>query len=244
VTENASFDYVHLLRDDGQSYDEMLVESVQHNERNFEAEGMRGVAHVSATQVKDSPPGKQLWSFESNGNEGMALPDFGLYQESTLPCCSAMWVHEYYSLRNGRHLYTTNGWQEDSSNSFDPGLLRVDQRDDKGVYKGTRFLAFGASYDKGHEEPMIQYGTDHEVKQKILVKGHDYGDSFDVPEMKVVDAKGQLVKDAGSLRSYTIVLTFKEAQEPEAVLKVPVMNDVVRPDLATVPKGYSLTSVR
>jgi len=245
VSENSSFKVAEMWNEKG-SYDLILLRSLQHNEQTFEAEGTRGWLRVSAQQMDGASPGRQLWSFQTVGNEGDPLPSLGLYQATAWPCCSAMWVHEYFSLLNGKHLYTTNGCTECTPGRADGGLLDLDEYEGQSTYRRKEFIAFGASYEKGHEEPMLQFGTDREVKQRLVLKGHEYGDSFDVPEMQLLDNTGKSFGNQNAIYgavNFTIVLKFHLAQEPEAELRIPVIDDAVRPDLAKLPKGYSLTAV-
>jgi len=70
VTSNSSFEYVHLFKAAKQSYDDSLLQVTQHNEVNFEAEGVRGSLRVRAWQMRGHKRGEPLWSFTSAGNEG------------------------------------------------------------------------------------------------------------------------------------------------------------------------------
>lgn len=238
VTVNTTFKFVRLIRDQGVSYDTDLLQTRQLNEVDFAADGVRGSLEVRAWQMHGNREGKELWSFKSEGNSGEALPDFGLYQATSWPCCSAMTVHEYFSLRNGLHLYTANG--QPTNQSPDSGLLRIFGHD----YRAERFVAFGASYEKGHEQPILQYGDSTVVKQRLELEGHEYGDSFDVPELTLVDGKNKPVEALDGELTFFIVLHFDEDQEPAAELRIPVVDDVIRPELAVLPKGYSLRSLK
>ena len=152
-----------------------------------------------------------------------------------------MWVYEYFSLSNGAHLYTTNSGTLTDNGSQDNALLSLTGH----AYKDTRFVAFGASYMKGHEKPTLQYGTDSAIRQRIELRGHEYGDNFDVPSMSVVDDKGLKVTDLAGALNFTIVLRFSEADEqPAAELRIPVVNDVIVPQKAVLPTGYSLVELQ
>jgi hypothetical protein len=105
-------------------------------------------------------------------------------------------------------------------------------------------VAFGASYEKGHEQPILQYGDSTVVKQRLELEGHEYGDSFDVPELTLVDGKNKPVEALDGELTFFIVLHFDEDQEPAAELRIPVVDDVIRPELAVLPKGYSLRSLK
>lgn len=72
-----------------------------------------------------------------------------------------------------------------------------------------------------------------------------YGDNFDVPMMLLVDDRGVKVTDLGGPLSFTIVLRFSEADDqPAGELRIPVDNDVILPQKAVMPKGYSLVELR
>lgn len=241
VTSNSSFEYVHLFKPATQSYEDLLLQITQRNEANFEAEGITGSLKVRSWRMHGDKRGEPLWSLTSAGNEGAVLVTMGLYRATNWPCCSAMWVYEYFSLTNGAHLYTTNGGALTNNGLHDDALLSITGQ----AYKDARFLAFGASYAKGHEKPTLQYGTESAVKQRIEVRGHEYGDSFDVPTMSVVDNHGSKVTSLAGALNFTIVLRFDEAgDQPAAELRVPVVNDVIMPQKAVLPKGYSLVELR
>lgn len=241
VTSNSSFEYVHLFKPVTQSYDDLLLQITQRNAINFEAEGTRGSIRVRAWRMRGDKRGELLWSLTSAGNEGAALPTIGLYRATSWPCCSAMWVYEYFSLTNGAHLYTTNGGASTNDGLHDNMLLSITGH----AYKDTRFLAFGASYVKGSEKPTLQYGTDSAIKQRIELRGHEYGDNFDVPEISLVDDRGLKVAELAGMLSFTIVLRFREADDqPAAELRIPVINDVIVPQKAVLPNGYSLIELR
>lgn len=241
VTSNNDFEYVHLFKAATQRYDDLLLQVTQRNEINFEAEGISGSLKVRAWHMRGSKRGEQMWSFGAAGNEGTALPTMGFYRATSWPCCSAMWVHEYFSLTNGAHLYTTNGPASLHDASDDAGLLTIASQ----AHQDERFIAFGASYAKGHEKPTLQYGTDTKIKQRFELHGHDYGDNFDVPKMEVLDDRGQHVTELDGAFSFTIVLRFDEADnQPSAELRIPVVNDVIVSQSAVLPKGYSLVELQ
>lgn len=241
VTSNSSFEYVHLFKPIAQSYDDLLLQVTQRNEINFEAEGVRGSLRIRAWRMRGRRLGEPLWSLTSQGNEGSALPSMGLYRATSWPCCSAMWVNEYFSLTNGDHLYTTNGRASSDGVSEDTGLLSISGN----LRQNSCFIAFGASYVRGHETPTLQYGTDTAVKQRIELRGHDYGDNFDVPDMSLVDDRGQNLTDISGALSFTVVLRFTEADDqPAAELRIPVINDVILPQNAVLPTGYTLVELR
>ena len=240
VTSNSSFEFVQMFNAATQRYDNLLLQTTQRNEVDFVTEGARGSLKVRAWRMHGKERGVPLWSFTSAGNEGVALPPTGLYRATSWPCCSAMRVNEYFSLTNGAHIYTTNGGASPNEAS-DDALLPITGH----AYRDRRFLAFGASYLKGHEKPTLQYGTDTTIKQRIEIRGHDYGDNFDVPTMLLVDDQGKKVTDLAEALSFTIVVRFSEADDqPAAELRVPVVNDVIVPQKALLPNGYTLVELR
>ncbi|HEY8998091.1 MAG TPA: hypothetical protein VIM60_09335 [Edaphobacter sp.] len=241
VTANSSFEYVHLFKSATQKYDDLLLQVSQRNEINFELEGTKGLIAVRAWRMRGEKRREPLWALVSVGNEGVALPALGLYRATSWPCCSAMWVNEYFSLTKGVHLYTTNGGALQNTGVHDDTLLSITGH----AHNDTRFLGFGASYVKGHERPTLQYGTDSAIKQRIEVRGHEYGDNFDVPTMLLVDDHGLKVTDLDGALNFIIVLRFSEADDqPAAELRIPVVNDVILPKKAVVPNGYSLVELR
>lgn len=240
VTRNSAFRFLQLFNQKSSSYEMLLLRVIQRNELNPEAEGMNGSLDVEAWNLKGKQRGSALWSFRANGNEGEAYPDFGLYVAKTYPCCSAMWVNTYFSLWNGKRLYTTNGSPTFDGDTPDSGLLKVSGH----THNDERFIAFGASYEKGRQDPELQYGSNTVVKQRVLLKGHEYGDNFDVPKLSILDANGKAIRDFDGELTFTIVLNFAEDQEPAAEVRIPVENDVMQTEKATVPKGYSLISLK
>jgi hypothetical protein len=241
VTSNNDFEYVHLFKAATQRYDDLLLQVTQRNEINFEAEGISGSLKVRAWHMRGSKRGEPMWSFGAAGNEGTALPTMGFYRATSWPCCSAMWVHEYFSLANGAHLYTTNGAASLHDASDDAGLLTITSQ----AQQNERFIAFGASYAKGHEKPTLQYGTDTKMKQRFELRGHEYGDNFDVPKMELLNDRGQKVTELNGALTFTIVLRFDEADDqPSAELRIPVLDDVIVSQSAVLPKGYSLVELQ
>jgi hypothetical protein len=82
----------------------------------------------------------------------------------------------------------------------------------------------------------LQYGTDKKVAQRFsVVSSRQY---YDAPQM-FVSTKEKVEKSLdlrGSPMDFTIVLKYQDGVE----LRVPVAADAIRPDLAQLPKGYSL----
>jgi hypothetical protein len=107
-------------------------------------------------------------------------------------------------------------------------------------YSQTRYIGFGTVGHVANQVPTLQYGTDQAIKQRISLLGREYGDNYDVPKVLVT-------QDGKKLESYlqldrhfdfTIVLQFDDGPE----VRIPVVDDMMRADKATLPPGYSLRS--
>jgi hypothetical protein len=240
VTENSSFDFVRLLKDDGKGYSRLRVLHTYHNEWNEEREGVDGTVTVTAWNEPRANHEDTRWTFRATGNEGLSLQDLGMFQVSTWPCCSAPFEHTYFSLKNGKRLYTTNGQPLKGKLGQDSGLLTIDCY--AGVHYTNRLVGFGAVGDHTNDAPTLQYGTDLQIKQRFTLRGHDYGDNFDVPTISVTDDGKQLASDLRVKGNFTFTIVIKFDEVPE--IRIPVENDVVRADKATLPPGYSLTAAK
>lgn len=236
VTENATFDFVPLLNDDGEHYTNLLVLHSDHDEWNPEREGVNGTLKVTAWTVLGNGHQKARWTFNASGNQGRPLPDIRMFQVSSWPCCSAPFENTYFSLLNGKRLYSTNGVPEKGIDGQDSDLIRVDGGYDGTHYTQTRFVGFGGSPLSG--SASVQYGTDSSIKQKFALLGHDYGDNFDVPDLSIAEDGKNPVKDLQVEGQFSFIVVLKFDDGPE--VRIPVENDVVRIDKAILPKGYSL----
>jgi hypothetical protein len=162
-----------------------------------------------------------------------------MFQVSNWPCCSAPFENIYFSLLDGKRLYTTNGEPEKGRFGQDSGLVRIDGAYDGTRYSQSRYVGFGTDAKVEPILPTLQYGTDRAMKE-FSVLGHEYGDNFNVPEVSVTEDGKQLLNylEVNGQFTFTIVLRFGDGPE----LRIPVENDVVRPEKATLPPGYSLQS--
>jgi hypothetical protein len=238
VTENASFDFVRVLHDDGNGYSYLLVLHTDHNEWSEGREGIQGT--VTVTSWVRSKDGKQAprWAFHAPGNQGRALSTLRMFQVSNWPCCSEPFENKYYSLIDGKQLYTTNGFPEKGIFGQDSGLVRIDGAYNGDHYSQTRYVGFGSDTISGRSAPTLQYGTDTVVKQRFRLLGHEYGDNFDVPKIFVSADGHKLENDlqvAGRFNG-VVVLQFDDGPE----IRIPIEDDVLRADKATLPPGYSL----
>lgn len=241
VTENSSFGFVLLLGDDGKRRTWLRVLHTDHNEWSESREGVDGMVTVTAWNEPRASHRNARWRFQTSGNEAIPKEQLGMFQVSTWPCCSAPFEHIYFSLSNGKRLYTTNGQAEKGRYGQDSDLLTINgYLTDR--YTQTRYVGFGAVPDHANQPPTLQYGTNLLIKQLFTLRGHDYGDNFDVPTISVTDDGRQFVSDLqvkGDF-NFTIVIKFDEVPE----IRIPVENDVVRADKATLPPGYSLTAAK
>jgi hypothetical protein len=98
-------------------------------------------------------------------------------------------------------------------------------------------VAFGyADIHNSSRPPQLQYGTDKKAAQRFsVVSSREY---YDAPQV-FVTSKEKVQKSLdlrGSAMEFTILLKYDDVVE----LRVPVEADVIRADLAQLPKGYSL----
>jgi hypothetical protein len=235
VTEDASFDFVRLLDDAGEKSSFLRVLHTDHNEWSEGREGIQGTVTVSAQPALRTGGGKLLWTFHTRGNLGQPLPDFRMFRVSNWPCCSEPFKNVYFSLLDGSELYTTNGVLQ---NGDDPGLLRIAGEYDGRGYTKFRYIGFGSATTSGEDVPTLQYGTDRAVKQRFSLIGREYGDNFDVPSISFVEhdkGPANYLEISGRI-SCTLLLSFPDGP----MVSIPIEDDVVRADKATLPHGYSL----
>lgn len=237
-TENASFDFVHVLQDDGETYIPLLVLHTDRNEWSESRDDVSGFVTVTARTAFATSSRGELWTFRAPGNEGRSLPYLRMFEVSNWPCCSALFENIYFSLLNGEKLYSTNGVPGKGSFGQDSSLVRIDGKHDGDRNSQTRYVGFGAVGDFRKEKPTLQYGTDRTIKQRFSLLGREYADNFDAPKVSVTTDGKQLssyLQLNGQL-TFTIVLQFEDGFE----VRIPVENDIVYVDRATLPDGYSL----
>ncbi len=222
VTENRSFRFTEVLGDTGDYEAVLLLEETYHNERTDGIEGVRGNATVKAWTVNRDGGRGLRWTFQETGNEGEVEDRF--FRVTAWGCCDIPTAYSYYNVLTGKKVYISNS-----------DLLKV-WGDGEGP-QAWRYVAFGyAERNKLGQPPQLQYGTDKKVTQRFsLVSAREY---YDAPQMYVASDE-QLEKSLdlrGSPRSFAIVLKYQDGVE----LRIPVKEDVIRPDDAVLPKGYSL----
>ena len=218
VTENRSFRFADVLGDEGQNYEVgLLLEETYHNEHSDGMDEVRGNATITAWTIGNGRQRKLRWTFKENGNEGELRNRF--FRITAWGCCDS-----YDSILTGRKLYVSN---------FD--LLEI-WGDGDGP-QAWRYVAFGyADIHNSSRPPQLQYGTDKKAAQRFsVVSSREY---YDAPQV-FVTSKEKVQKSLdlrGSAMEFTILLKYDDVVE----LRVPVEADVIRADLAQLPKGYSL----
>jgi hypothetical protein len=221
VTENRSFRFAEVLGDDRNYAALLLLEETFHNERTDGVEGLRGKATVKAWTLQRGRPREARWTIEETGNEGEIQDRF--FRVTAWGCCDVPVVYSYYSLLTGKKIYVSN-----------TDLLEV-RGDD--FPRGVRLVAFGyGSMAELNQPPLLQYGTDKTVSQRLsVISSREY---YDAPRM-FVSTGGDLETSLdlrGAGLTFEIVLRYGDGTE----LRIPVEADVVRPERAVLPEGYSL----
>jgi hypothetical protein len=222
VTDNRSFNFVEALGDQGTYEAVLLLEEDYRNENAPGIEGMRGDATIKAWTMSSPDHREMRWTVHEKANSGEIRERF--LRLTAWGCCDAPNVHTYYSLLSGRKLYVTN---------FD--LLEIRGKGDGPL--AARFVGFGYDVNDLGRDPVLQYGTDKGIAQKFSV--HSGKEYYETPEV-FGTAKGRIEKYhldlSDSPLSFEIVIRYPG--QPE--LRIPVENDVVRPEKATLPKGFSI----
>jgi hypothetical protein len=223
VTDNSSFHFTEVLGDKGTYEAALLLEEKYHNENTPGIEGMRGDATVRAWTLNNPRQRELRWTAREKANEGEIRDLF--FRFAAWGCCDSPNVYTYYSLLSGKKLYVTN---------FD--LLEIN-----GTGEGplsARFVGFG--YDvvsnQGHD-PVLQYGTYKNISTRFSI--HSGKDYYDTPEVfGTAGGKSEQyhLNLYGSPFTFVIAIHFPGDSE----LRIPVENDVIRPEKAVLPKGYSI----
>ncbi len=222
VTENRSFRFAEVLDDAGNYEAPLLLEETYHNERTDGMEGVRGNVTVKAWTVNRGGERELRWTLKEIGNEGRVQDRF--FRVTAWGCCDAPVVYSYYNVLTGKKVYVSNS-----------DLLEV--RGGGDGPQALRYVAFGyAGMNDLSRPPQLQYGTDEKVAQRFsIVSSREY---YDAP--KVFVSTNEKVEESldlrGSPMDFTIVLRYQDGVK----LRVPVVGDAIRPDMAQVPKDYSL----
>jgi len=224
VTDNSSFHFTEVLGDKGTYEAALLLEENYHNENTPGIEGMRGDSIVRAWTPGSSPRQRELrWTAHEKANEGEVRDLF--FRFAAWGCCDSPNVYTYYGLLSGKRLYVTNS-----------DLLEINGKGEGPL--SARFVGFG--YDVASNpgsDPILQYGTYKDISQKFII--HSGKDYYDTPEV-LGTANGKSEKYHLGLwgSTFTFVIVIRFAGDSE--LQIPVENDVIRPEKAVFPKGYSI----
>jgi len=222
VTNNSSFQFAEVLGDKGIYEAVLLLEESYRNENTPGIEGMRGDATVKAWTMGNARQRELRWTINEKANAGEIRDRF--FRLAAWGCCDSPNVYTYYNLLSGKKLYVSNS-----------DLLEI-----RGKGEGplaARFVGFGYDMNSPGHDPVLQYGTDKEVAQRFaLHSGKNY---YDTPEV-FGGAKNKLEKYHLDLSDPPLSFVFVVRYPGEAEIRIPVENDMIRPEKATLPKGYSI----
>jgi hypothetical protein len=223
ATENRTFRFVEVPGDQGRDQAALLLlEETYHNEHTDFLEGVKGSATVKAWTLRPDRPRELRWTLREVGNEG-TIQD-RLFRVTAWGCCDVPTVYSYYSLLTGKRLYVSNS-----------ELLEA--RGDGEGPQAVRLVAFGYSgMSQLEQPPELQYGTDTRIKQRFsVISSRQY---YDAPQMfaSIGDKLEKAMDLSDSGLTFTIVLKYGDGVE----LRIPVEADIVRPEKAVLPEGYSL----
>lgn len=222
VTDNRSFEFANVLRDDGDGYVHLLLLKDVHNEHIDGHEETKGQIAVQAWTVEKDGTRDERWNFTADGNDGYALNDIRFFRLTEWGCCDWPDVHWYFSLLSGKRLYVSNS---------DLTEIVVLNRGPQ----GARYVAFGCY--KHQTPPMLQYGSDTQVKQRFSLLSSRHCD--DGPQIFVTVGRNRekslSLPSNGSL-NFTILLIYADRTE----LRIPVRRDVIRHEEVKLPRGYTL----
>jgi hypothetical protein len=222
VTSNSSFQFADVLGDKGIYEAVLLLEENYRNENTPGIEGMRGDATVKAWTIDTARRRALRWTIGGKANAGEIRERF--FRLTAWGCCDSPNVYTYYNLLSGKKLYVTNS-----------DLLEI-----RGMGEGplaARFVGFGYDMNNPGQDPVLQYGTDKDVAQRFaLHSGKNY---YDTPEV-LGAARNQLEKYHLDLSDSPLTFFIVVRYPGEAEIRIPVENDAIRPEKATLPKGYSI----
>jgi hypothetical protein len=221
VTENRSFRFAEVLGDDGNYEALLLLEESFRNEQTDGVEGVKGVATVKAWTLEPNRPRKLRWAIQETGNQGDIQDRF--FRVTAWGCCDIPVVYSFYNLLSGKKVYVSNG-----------DLLQIRAED---YPRGVRLVAFGyGGLSELNKPPVLQYGTDKKASQRFSVISSR--ESYDAP--KVFVSTGEDFERSLDLRGSPINFTIVLKYEDGVVLRIPVEGNVIRPEKAALPTGYSL----
>ena len=205
------------------------------------AEGEKSSVAVAAFSLA----GKPLWTIQTSGASGEARED-NLYRIVRPGCCGAQDLSAYFSLLDGRELFTA-----------DVPIVRIDVPNSK----LRRFVAYHdlmaatpvkESKKNGRIVGALSYGSDRESARRLLVVA-----SEDKPDEKFAAKRVSLVsagkeidddrfdlwsadksEDPGKIGGFSI--RVRAFTDPEVLFEVPVEEDRIVIEKATLGKGIRL----
>lgn len=225
VTDNHLFEFANALSDHGSGYTRLLLLKDVHNEHIDGHEETTGQMTVRAWTLGKDGTRSERWTFTSAGSDGYALSFSRFFRLTEWGCCDWPDVHWYFSLLSGKKLYVSNSDLPDL-----PEIIVLDSG-----AQAARYVAFG--WYKHQSPPILQYGTDTEVKQQFSLLSSRQCD--DRPQIFVtVDKKREksLSLTKGDGLTFNILLVFADGTE----LRIPVRDDLIRHQDAKLPGGYTL----
>lgn len=224
VTDNHIFEFVNVLHDDGSGYTHLLLLKHVHNEHIDGHEETKGQIAVQAWTLQKDGTRNKRWNFAAGGNDGYALNDARLFRVTEWGCCDWPDVYWYFSLLSGKKLYVSNS---------DLTEIVVLNRGPQ----GARYIALGCY--KHQSPPMLQYGTDAQVKQQfLLLSSHPCEDRPQVFVTVGSKREKSLWLQSDESLTFSILLAYADGTE----LRIPVRGDVIRHEEAKLPLGYTLRS--
>ncbi len=224
VTDNRTFEFANALHDDGRGYIRLLLLKDVHNEHIDGHEETTGQMAVQAWTLEKNSARNERWSFKAEGNDGYALNDVRFFRLIEWGCCDWPNVYWYFSLLSGKRLYVSN------SDLTEVVVLNSGPQ-------GARYVAVGC-YKHG-TPPMLQYGTDTEVKQRFSLLSSRHCD--DRPEI-FVTVGGKREKSLSLASNEPLNITILLAYADGTELRIPVRSDAIRHEEAKLPRGYTLNS--
>jgi hypothetical protein len=222
VTDNSSFHFDEVLGDQGSYEAVLLLEETYHNENTPGIEGMRGEATVKAWTMGAAHQRELRWTAHEKANTGEIQERF--FRLTAWGCCDAPNVYTYYSLLSGKKLYVSNS-----------DLLEI-----RGKGEGPlafRYVGFGFDMNNLSHDPVLEYGTDKDIAQRFSI--HSGKSYYEAPEV-LGAANGKFEKYHLDLSSSPLTFEIVLRYPGQTELRIPVENDAIHLEKATLPKGYSI----
>ena len=207
------------------------------------AEGEKSTVTVEARKA-ESADANPLWRIRSAGGSGE--PEGNLYRVTNPGCCGAQDLSTYFSLLNGRELF-----------SADSPILQLEVPN-TGVHRYAAYrdlMSAGGVLEFGKEKGVIgvlQFGSDREPGAKVLVtaekdfENDNYtakksafvheGKEVEQPQFDLWSADGS--SDPKKIGGFSI--RIHDYMEPDFLLEIPVEGDRLVIEKARTAPGVSL----